>query len=323
MLICPKGRGADQELTDASFIARGTKVGDTKKDGPPESTVAQAIRPRSSRFTEAADSRTNARRVWRGRQARGPAEDESLRAACVCEGVGLHAAFRNDLDRYVFVAQRQQGQTGPMVPLRIGLLSQGLWATTAYRWNHYARHHSRSRWLRVLPNAFHRTIMALTGIHIDSGAHIGPGLAFAHGGHVVIGPVRVGRDCDVYQGVTFGASMSLDDHHPRPGAPTLGDRVWVGPGAVIAGNLTVGDDAAVGANSLVVRDVPPRGVVVGVPARLVSRRGSFAQLMYRGMENDEERSVALAATPEAAPEGNGRGSELLLGMDQGRPLRVL
>lgn len=222
--------------------------------------------------------------------------------ACVCEGGGLRAAIREDLDRYVFVAQRQQGQTGPLVPLRIGLLSQGLWATTAYRWNHYARHRGRSRWLGALPNAFHRTIMALTGIHIDAGAHIGPGLSFAHGGHVVIGPVRVGRDCDIYQGVTFGASMSLDDRHAKPGAPTLGDRVWVGPGAVIAGAITVDDDAAVGANSLVVRDVPPRGVVVGVPARLVSRRGSFAQLMYRGMDDDDERNAALTADPEAGPE---------------------
>lgn len=235
----------------------------------------------------------------------GPPESavgESMRSACVCERGGLRAAFREDLDRYVFVAQWQQGETGRLLPFRIGLLSQGLWATTAYRWNHYARHRGRARWLGVVPQVFHRAIMTLTGIHIDAGAHIGPGLAFAHGGHVVIGPVRVGRNCDIYQGVTFGASMSLDSRHPRPGAPTLGDRVWVGPGAVVAGAITVGDDAAVGANSLVVRDVPPMGVVVGVPARLVSRCGSFAQLMYREMDNDHERKVALAASQEAAPE---------------------
>ena len=226
----------------------------------------------------------------------------STRSVCVCEGGGLRAALREDLDRYVFVAQRQQGETGRLLPLRIGLLSQGLWATAAYRWNHYARLRGRSRRLGVASQVFHRAVMALTGIHIDSGAHIGSGLAFAHGGHVVIGPVRMGRNCDIYQGVTFGASMSLDERNPRPGAPTLGDRVWVGPGAVVAGAITVGDDVAVSANSLVVRDVPPQGVVVGVPARLVSRRGSFAQIMYRGMDNDQERKVALAATMEVAPE---------------------
>jgi serine O-acetyltransferase len=220
----------------------------------------------------------------------------------VCEGGGLRAALRDDLDRYVFVAERQLGMTGPLLPIRIGLMSQGLWATAAYRMNHYVQHRARSRSLRVLPYAFHRAIMALTGIHIDAGAHIGPGLAFAHGGHIVIGPVRVGRNCDIYQGATFGASMSLDERNPRPGAPTLGDRVWVGPGAVIAGDVTVGDDAAVSAISLVVRDVPARGVVLGVPARLVSRRGSFAQIIYRGMDTDGARSVALATEQEPGPE---------------------
>lgn len=222
------------------------------------------------------------------------------RFTCVCEGGGLGAAIRADLDRYAFVAQRQQGESGLLLSLRIGVLSQGLWATAAYRWNHYARHRGRSRWSRAGAQVLHRAIMAFTGIHIDGSAHVGPGLAFAHGGHVVIGPVRMGRNCDIYQGVTFGASMSFDDRPYKPGAPTVGDRVWVGPGAVVAGAITVGDDAAVGANSLVVRDVPPRGVVVGVPARLVSRRGSFAQVMYQGMDSDQARKVSLAESQEAA-----------------------
>jgi serine O-acetyltransferase len=224
-----------------------------------------------------------------------------VRAVCVCEGGGLRAAFRDDLDRYVFVNQRQHGVTGLLLPLRIGLMSQGLWATMAYRLYHYVRYRLHSRLLGVLTYVLHRIVMALTGIHIDGRAHIGPGLKFGHGGPIIIGPGRIGRNCDIFQYVTLGGSEStLDDsHYDRPQSPTLGDRVHVGPGAVIAGDVTVGDDVAVGANSLVVRDVPPRGVVVGVPARLVSRRGSFAQVMYREMADDDERSVALAADPEA------------------------
>jgi serine O-acetyltransferase len=294
---------AQEHLSSMRLLhCAGATVGDAMTDGPPESTVAQGMLSQSTQFMEGVDRCSDARRTSLRRRGQGPAtEGESIRAACVCEGGRLHAAFRQDLDRYVFGAQRHQGQTGPLLPFRTGLLSQGLWATTAYRWNHYARHRGRSWWLRMVPHALHRTVMALTGIHIDASAHIGPGLAFPHGGHIVIGPVRLGRNCDIYQGVTLGASMSLDDRHPRPGVPTLGDRVLVGPGAVIAGNVTVGDDAAVGAISLVVRDVPPRGVVVGVPARLVSRWGSFAQISYRGMDIDDERNVALAADPEAGP----------------------
>ena len=79
----------------------------------------------------------------------------------------------------------------------------------------------------------------------------------------------------------------------------------VGPGAVVAGGLTVGADAAVGANSVVVRDVPPRGVVLGIPARLVSRAGSFAQVRYRGMDGDAERAAARKTTDGAAGAATG------------------
>ena len=228
-------------------------------------------------------------------------EGGAVQTVCVCEGGRVRATFREDLDRYVFIVQRQHGLPGRLAPLRFALISQGLWATTAYRLNHYVRYHVHSRPLGALSSVLHDIVAALTGIRIDAQAHIGPGLKIPHGGKIVIGPVRAGRDCDIYQGVTLGGAMSTFDDHASPGAPVLGDRVWVGPGAVIAGRVTVGDDVAVGANSLLVRDVPPRGVVVGVPARLVSRHGSFAQVVYREMDSDDERKAALAAEPDSGP----------------------
>jgi serine O-acetyltransferase len=63
---------------------------------------------------------------------------------------------------------------------------------------------------------------------------------------------------------------------------------------VVAGVVNVGNDAVVSANSLLVRDAPARGVMIGVPARLVSRQGSFTQITYRTMESDDERKLALA-----------------------------
>ena len=231
-----------------------------------------------------------------------------MRAGCVCRGLGLREAFREDLDRYVFEAQEEPGVAGRLMPLLIGLMARGLWATTAYRLRHYARHR---RTPLLGPAAFfvHRLVLALTSIDIDAGAHIGPGLWMPHGGYVVIGPVRMGRHCEIFQGVTLGESESTLTGRPPergtpgrpPSVPALGDRVWVGPGAVIAGAVTVGDDASIGANSLVVHDVPPRGVALGVPARLVSRRGSFGVVTYRGMDKDADRQAALAAAGEDGP----------------------
>ena len=222
-------------------------------------------------------------------------------ASCMCEGGRLLPTLREDLDRYVYLAQQQHAVPGRLVALRLGLMSQGLWATVAYRLNHYGEFCRRSRSRALIPHVLHRVIMLLTRIHIDPHAHIGAGLKFPHGGHVVIGPVRMGSNCDIYHGVTLGAGENaLVDRPFQSDLPTLGDRVWVGPGAVVAGGVVIEDDAVVGANSLLVRDVPARGVVIGVPTRLVSRRGSFTHIAYRNMDSDDERKLALAADPEAA-----------------------
>jgi serine O-acetyltransferase len=180
-----------------------------------------------------------------------------------------------------------------------------MWATTAYRLLHYVRHRRRSRPLAAILNVLHRAITVFTRIYIDPDAHVGPGLKIPHSGNIIVGPVRIGANCDIFQGVTLGASESTLSERPnQPDVPTVGDRVWIGPGAVVAGGATIADDAVVGANSLLVRDVPPRGVMIGVPARLVSTRGSFTQITYRDMESDDERKLALAeleAGHEPAP----------------------
>src|SRR5690348_11586615 len=127
-------------------------------------------------------------------------------------------------------------------------MSQGLWAIMAYRSSHYARYRLRSRLLEVLPYVFQHVMLALTGIEISADAHIGPGLYIPHGGYIVVGPVRVGRNCNLYQGVTLGKSVdTLNNPDFKPLLPTLGDGVWVFPGAVIIGDVTVGDNAAVSA----------------------------------------------------------------------------
>ncbi|HLC41311.1 MAG TPA: serine O-acetyltransferase [Methylomirabilota bacterium] len=111
----------------------------------------------------------------------------------------------------------------------------------------------------------------LTGIEIHPGAKIGPGLFIDHGMGVVIGETtELGQNVTLYQGVTLGGtSLSKGKRHP-----TLRDNVVVGTGAAVLGPITIGEGSRIGAGSVVVRDVPPNSVVVGIPGRMIFRDGA-------------------------------------------------
>jgi serine O-acetyltransferase len=106
----------------------------------------------------------------------------------------------------------------------------------------------------------------LTGIEIHPGAKIGRRVFIDHGMGVVIGETaEVGEDCTIYQGVTLGGtSLNGGKRHP-----TLGRGVVVGAGAKILGPFRVGDNARIGSNAVVVREVPPGATAVGIPARVI------------------------------------------------------
>ena len=110
----------------------------------------------------------------------------------------------------------------------------------------------------------------LTGIEIHPAARIGPGVFIDHGMGVVIGETaEVGENVTLYQGVTLGGtSLRREKRHP-----TLERNVVVGTGAAVIGAITLGEGTRVGAGSVVVKDVPPNSVVVGVPGRVIYRDG--------------------------------------------------
>src|SRR5881296_1087359 len=110
----------------------------------------------------------------------------------------------------------------------------------------------------------------LTGIEIHPAAKLGPGLFIDHGMGVVIGETaEVGENVTLLQGVTLGGtSLKREKRHP-----TLGNNVVVGAGAKIIGAFKIGDGSRIGAGSVVVREVPPNSVVVGVPGRVTYRDG--------------------------------------------------
>lgn len=108
----------------------------------------------------------------------------------------------------------------------------------------------------------------LTGIEIHPGARIGKRVVIDHGFGVVIGETAVvGDDVLIYQGVTLGGAS----REPGKRHPTVGDRVLLGAGSKVLGNITVGADARVGANAVVVNDVPAGAVIVGVPGRVAPK----------------------------------------------------
>jgi serine O-acetyltransferase len=110
----------------------------------------------------------------------------------------------------------------------------------------------------------------LTGIEIHPAARIAPGVFIDHGMGVVIGETaEIGENVTLYQGVTLGGtSLKREKRHP-----TLEPNVVVGTGAAVMGAIRVGEGTRIGAGSVVVRDVPPNSVVVGVPGKVISRDG--------------------------------------------------
>ncbi|MGD9751925.1 MAG: serine O-acetyltransferase EpsC [Acidimicrobiia bacterium] len=175
--------------------------------------------------------------------------------------------------------------------LEVALLYPGLHAV----WLHRVAHALWTRGLRFPARALSQAARWFTGIEIHPGAHIGSGLFIDHGMGVVIGETaEVGDDVMMYHGVTLGGTtLNKGKRHP-----TIGDRVTIGAGAKILGPIEVGADSRIGANAVVVRPVPPRSVVVGVPGQILSRREERAAPAPNGNGNGNGNG---AARPTTAP----------------------
>ncbi len=132
-------------------------------------------------------------------------------------------------------------------------------------WIHRIAHWFYRKRSYVLARLISHTSRWLTGIEIHPGAKIGKRLFIDHGMGVVIGETtEIGDDCLIYQGVVLGGtSLKKIKRHP-----TLGNHVIVGAGAIVLGAISIGDNARIGAGSVVLTDVPSSATVVGVPGRI-------------------------------------------------------
>jgi serine O-acetyltransferase len=141
------------------------------------------------------------------------------------------------------------------------LLTDGTLAMVVYRLMQWSRRHR----LVPLEMIFNKFNVVFCHCIIGRGAEFGAGFVLIHSTGVVInGLVKGGRNVLIEHQVTIGAE--------RRQAPTIGDDVFLGAGAKILGSVNVGDGARVGANAVVVRDVPAHSTVVGIPARVVRQR---------------------------------------------------
>ena len=198
--------------------------------------------------------------------------------------------------------------------LEVILTYPGFHAVVFYRMSH-------GLWLRrfkLLSRFWSLIGRILTGIEIHPGATIGPGFFIDHGLGVVIGETaEVGRGVTLYHDVTLGGiAPSIDSASQvnQKRHPTLDDDVIVGSGAQILGPITLGKGARVGANSVVLKDIPPGATVVGIPAKIV-----------RARPTDEERAAPrfdAYGTRADLPDPVQRVADALLDKVQSLSMRV-
>jgi len=167
---------------------------------------------------------------------------------------------------YKEIKTAQQKDPAAKGLLEVILLYQGLHALISHRIAHFF-YKMRLFFFARLVSQISRQ---MTGIEIHPGAKIGQGFFIDHGMGVVIGETAIiGDNVLLYQGVTLGGTgLEKGKRHP-----TIGNNVVIGTGAKVLGNITIGDNSYIGANAVVIKDVPPNSTVVGVPGRVTKQDG--------------------------------------------------
>jgi serine O-acetyltransferase len=177
-------------------------------------------------------------------------------------GLGTLASVATELRRDVAAAHERDPAARGVSSLEVLASWPGVHALLAHRVSH-ALHEAG---VPVLPRSIALATRALTGVEIHPAARIGRSLFIDHGTGVVVGETaEIGDDVTLYQGVTLGGTgFAAGKRHP-----TVQDNVTIGSGAKLLGPITVGHGAKIGANSVVIADVPPNATVVGNPGHVV------------------------------------------------------
>ena len=190
--------------------------------------------------------------------------------------------------------------------LEVLLLYPGLKAVRSHRRAHWCYEHNLKFLARMISQASRRR----TGIEIHPGATIGKRLVIDHGMGLVIGETaEIGDDCLIFHGVTLGGTgKDVGKRHP-----TIGNNVLIDTGAKVLGPITIGDNARVAANSVVLKDIPENCTAVGIPARVVRVAGkkvNYVQDVDHVRDVPDPISSDLAALREEIARLKAREKEL-------------
>src|SRR6476661_1482649 len=177
-------------------------------------------------------------------------------------GLGTAARLARELRRDVKVVHERDPAARGVTSIEILAGWPGVHALLSHR----VAHTLHEAGIPVVPRAIAYAARAVTGIEIHPGAQVGDGFFIDHGHGVVVGETaEIGNDVTLYQGVTLGGTgFATGKRHP-----TVQDNVTIGSGAKLLGPITIGHGAKIGANSVVIHDVPPNSTVVGNPGHPV------------------------------------------------------
>lgn len=182
----------------------------------------------------------------------------------------LRLYLREDLVRY-------RGYQGFWAGVRAFFRFRGYRFTVCMRFTSYVRNHPVGRYISAPLIFIFNVVQTVYSTQISHGTEIGSGFYLPHVGGIVVNPsVRIGERCYLAHGVTIGKVHAGE----KAGIPEIGDDVFLGVGSVVLGRLKVSDNAAVGANSVVIDDVPENCFVAGSPAKLVAKKGAKEILGY-------------------------------------------
>lgn len=193
----------------------------------------------------------------------------------------------------------QRVPESPAIANRIARVRR--WFTIAFLeswlavWLFRFKQHLRVFGVPIAPVLCDMASRALFRVQIGDRVTIGPGLMLTHGNVVIDGRTVIGRNCQINPWVTIGLSNSRRIGFSVQG-PTIGDNVHIGTGAKILGPITVGNHARIGANAVVVHDVPANTTVVGMPAKALPQRQRALELPGEVWNRDERLAAHMRAS---------------------------